>query len=441
MRRFRLEMITSFCLMVLLLLSACMEMPMIRDDRNEGRGGEDDVNDDEGNTSITEGELDISNATGEGIDSVISSINRFGLDVFLTLEQENEGANIFISPYSLYTALSMTYEGARGRTAEEMFEVMHLVENESLRRSSFASIQNGISGEGDHNLSTANSIWPQYNKPFKEDFINIIKRFYLGEVNKVDFYNEYEKARILINEWVENETNGKIKDLIPRGVIDPATVMVLTNAIYFRSEWARTFDENLTKDLDFHPEDGRIVSVPMMISRGEESIYNYTEKDGVQVLELPYSGVDLSMLVLLPKDGDLDSLINGLSWEMIQGMREDLEEMEVEVTFPKFRLSNKYFMRETLIDMGMKTAFDPSADFTGMLPEPIWIDQVIHQGFIEVDEEGTEAAAATAVVMKNYSMEPESEIFRADHPFLFIIQERDTGNILFLGKVSDPTSK
>jgi len=257
----------------------------------------------------------------------------------------------------------------------------------------------------------------------------------------VDFYNEYEKARILINEWVENETNGKIKDLIPRGVIDPATVMVLTNAIYFRSEWARTFDENLTKDLDFHPEDGRIVSVPMMISRGEESIYNYTEKDGVQVLELPYSGVDLSMLVLLPKDGDLDSLINGLSWEMIQGMREDLEEMEVEVTFPKFRLSNKYFMRETLIDMGMKTAFDPSADFTGMLPEPIWIDQVIHQGFIEVDEEGTEAAAATAVVMKNYSMEPESEIFRADHPFLFIIQERDTGNILFLGKVSDPTSK
>ena len=241
--------------------------------------------------------------------------------------------------------------------------------------------------------------------------------------------------------FLNRQTKNKIKDLIPVGAITSMTRLVLTNAIYFKGTWIMEFDKTKTRQENFTTSQGETVKADMMSLTGDDVKFNYAEDGYVQILELPYKGEEVSMLILLPEEGDMGTLEYSLDNEQLQEWKNMLEETEVEVYLPKFEFDTKYFMKEDLSYMGMPTAFSEEADFSGMTGEKdLFISKVIHQAYVKVDEEGTEAAAATAVIMKNESIAaPMKKVFRADRPFIFIIQKKNTGNILFMGRVSDPT--
>lgn len=281
--------------------------------------------------------------------------------------------------------------------------------------------------------------------PKKSDYFNVVEKYYGGKANNLDFKKDPEGSRITINNWVEDQTNDKIRDLIPPGCIDPSTRLVITNAIYFKGEWVRQFNEKETKEEDFRISKNNIVKVPMMRRTDEEAKFNYAENDRLQILEMPYSGEELSMLILLPKNGDLATLENLLTTKNLSKWKKDLKNQRVKIFIPKFKFETKYFMADDLKTMGMPTAFQrSSADFSGMDgTKNLYIGEVIHQAFIEVNEKGTEAAAATAEVLiqaiRPKQKTPEIPVFRADHPFIFLIQEKSSGNILFIGRVVNPT--
>ncbi|MCK5027185.1 MAG: serpin family protein [Candidatus Pacebacteria bacterium] len=377
----------------------------------------------------------------ENIGSVVDANNQFALDLYS--KYKSEESNVFFSPYSISTALAMTYEGAKGQTAEEMRCVFYFPEDDSERRSDYAGLYNELNKKDkEYKLSTANALWAQENYLFLDEYFGVVEEYYGGKVTNLDFMRKAEESRIMINDWVEDKTNDKIKDLIPSGVINSMTKLVLTNAIYFKGQWAKQFNEDNTSGQDFKVTSDKIVEVSMMQSTDDESEFNYTENDELQVLELPYSGDDLSMLIFLPKDDDIKTFENSITVERLIEWKKDLREQRVDVFIPRFKFETKYFMAETLKEMGMPTAFSGSADFSGMTGKrDLFISAVIHQAFVEVNEEGTEAAAATAVVMELTSAAEPAPIptFRADHPFVFIIQEKGTGSILFIGRVSDPS--
>jgi serpin B len=262
----------------------------------------------------------------------------------------------------------------------------------------------------------------------------------MGEARNLNFMTATEQSRQTINNWVEDKTNNKIKDLIPAGALDSTVRFVLTNAVYFKGRWVKQFEEADTTDEDFMINENETVTVPMMSRTDDNAEFNYAETENLQVLELLYQGEDLSMIVLLPKTNNLSSVEDSLTVENLNEWRSQLVEQRVNVFIPKFTFETKYFLSQNLISMGMPTAFTPSADFSGMDGTTnLYIASVIHQAFVEVNEEGTEAAAATAVIGVMGSAPSLTKIFRADHPFIFIIQERSTGNILFLGRVVNPT--
>jgi len=269
-----------------------------------------------------------------------------------------------------------------------------------------------------------------------EEYRDTIERYYGGKITRLDYARDPEGSRQTINSWVEDKTEDKIKDLIPPGILNPDTVLVLTNAIYFKGTWVLQFDPKDTIDEDFTTSAGQIVKVPMMRLTGKDAEFNYAETDEIQILEMPYEGEDLSMLIILPKENNLEDIEESLTTEKLSEWKNMLKKQRVDIYIPKFKLETKYSMEGTLTKMGMPTAFTPAADFSGINGQGgIWIDKVIHQAFVEVNEEGTEAAASTAANM----ITAAQPVFRADHPFIFIIQQKDTGNILFLGRVVDPT--
>jgi serpin B len=378
---------------------------------------------------------DDSMATSEGVASVVYANNQFAFELYLQYNEEED--NIFFSPYSISVALAMTYEGALGQTASEMQSVLHFPEEDITRRAAYAKLYNDYNKEGtEYMLSTANALWTQEDYKFLTEYLDIIEQYYMGEATDLDFAGEPEESRETINNWVEERTNDKIQDLIPPGVIDEYTRLVLTNAIYFKGDWAVQFEKKNTQEADFIVSSEKTVKAQMMGLSGES--FNYTVTDTAQIIELPYKGEDLSMLILLPKENSLDSLEASISAENLNQWRSDLRETEIDVHMPKFKLETKYILSDTLKEMGMPIAFsETEADFSGMNgKEDLFITSVIHQGFIKVNEEGTEAAAATGVVVGTSSISP---IFYADHPFIFLIQDKETGNILFLGRVVDPT--
>ncbi|MBN2015078.1 MAG: serpin family protein [Candidatus Altiarchaeota archaeon] len=381
------------------------------------------------------------NTTSSSASGVVEANNRFAFELYS--EYKSQEGNVFFSPYSISSALAMTYEGARGETAEEIQAVFHFPENDSGRRQGFSAANAEINREGKaYALSTANALWAQRDFVFLPEYFKVVEEYYSGKATNLDFVLETEKSRMTINSWVEEHTNDKIKDLIPSGAITPLTRLVLTNAIYFKGTWVKQFNESLTEERDFRVGGEKTVKVDMMSMFMED--FNYTETADAQILELPYSGGELSMLILLPKDDDITSLEESLSAEKLSAWRKALREEKIdELYLPRFKFETKYFMAETLKAMGMLTAFSYEADFSGMDGKrDLYISSVIHQAFVGVNEEGTEAAAATAVIM-TLSATPEPQeriIFNADHPFIFIIQQKSSGNILFLGRVSDPTA-
>ncbi len=285
----------------------------------------------------------------------------------------------------------------------------------------------------------ANRLWGQKGFPFLAGYLVLTRQQYGAELGVVDFAGQTEAARQEINTWVEKQTADKIKDLLPIGVLDRMTRLVLTNAIYFKGDWASPFKKEQTHDEDFAVSAAQKVKAPLMHQNGS---YPYAEEAGLQALELPYKGNDLSMLVLLPKDvqglGDLEKT---LSADKIAGLRSQLRSRKAEVYLPKFKLEASFSMKNTLEQLGMKVPFTAAADFSGMDGQrDLYISAVIHKAFVDVNEEGTEAAAATGVAVRAMALrvEPPPAIFRADHPFVFAIIDKQDGTILFLGRVTDP---
>jgi serine protease inhibitor len=393
-------------------------------------------------------------STQQGIQEVVNANNKFAFDLYYELEKSEQG-NLFYSPYSISTALAMTYEGAKGQTAEEIKSVFYFPENNLLRPNSAAICNEINKGNEDYELRTGNALWAQYNYQFLEDYTSRVEKYYGGKVANLDFASETEKSRQTINTFIEEQTNDKINDLIPPGVLSPMTRLVLTNAIYFKGTWEWEFDKSDTNDQNFKITPTNVVNTKMMSMVPDEARFNYADLEKLQILELPYKGEKVSMLILLPKQGEGYNFETGevtysdytiedleLSSENLNEYKAQMKETKLDsISLPKFEFDTKYFMEETLKEMGMSTAFSNVADFSGMDgTNKLYIGSVIHQAFIKVDEKGTEAAAATAVVMLERAV-MQSNFFRANHPFIFIIQEKETGNILFIGRVTDPTPK
>ena len=381
---------------------------------------------------------DDTGSTSQGIQEVVNANNKFAFDLYSELNKSEDG-NIFYSPYSISAALAMTYDGAKGQTADEMKSVFHFPESNILRPN-FAAIYNDINKKDKpYKLSTGNALWVQQDYQLLGEYLSTVEKYYGGKAANLDFAKEAEKSRQTINTFIEEQTDNKIKDLIPQGVLDASTRLILTNAIYFKGTWTWEFDKSDTREQDFRITPTNIVKTPMMHMKNDKAKFNYADTGGLQILELPYKGDEISMLILLPTE-NLDAIELSLTAEKLKEYMDQMKETELDGIFlPKFEFDTKYFMKETLSKMGMPTAFG-NADFSGMTgKKDLLIDFVIHQAYVKVDEEGTEAAAATAVGAGITSVGPPRKIFRADHPFIFIIQEKKTGNIVFLGRVIDPT--
>ena len=387
-------------------------------------------------------------------EALVAQNNIFALDLYRKL-RAREG-NLFFSPHSISTALAMTYAGARGKTDTQMATVLHFptVPSETVPvkktfarprfHSAFGKIVKDLNArgkKGGYELTIANALWGQKGYGFLEEFLQLVKAYYDGQLNEVDFVGATEAARKTINAWVERKTNDKIKDLISRGALDEMTRLVLTNAIYFKGNWGRQFKEDRTKDAPFTLLSGDKVDVPMMNQKAE---FGYMETEDFQALDLPYVDDELSMVILLPKESDgLPEFEQGLAIENLSAWLGELREREVIVSVPKFKMTSRFGLASVLKSMGMMDAFSPGiADFSGMNGKKnLFISAIIHQAYVDVNEEGTEAAAATAVTFKVTSIGPaQTPVFRADHPFLFLIRDNLSGSILFIGRVADPSA-
>jgi len=371
----------------------------------------------------------------QGDNIIAEANNQFAFKLYGAYKSKD--GNIFFSPYSIFSALAMTYEGARGKTADEMLSVFGFPKDDSLRRKILLKLNNNINKKGKkYKLSTANALWAQKDYKFLDNYFKLIDQYYGANVTNLDFGAKVEESRETINQWVEKKTDNKIKNLIPQGAIDPLTRLILTNAIYFKGIWADKFDKSATSEKGFRTKPDNIVKVQMM---NQNKRFNYAETDALQILEIPYQDNELSILILLPKKDEIKTLEDSLTFEKLSEYKKILKNEEVDVSIPRFKFETKYEIKDDLARMGMPTAFSlRAADFSGMTgKQDLYIGRVIHQAFVEVNEEGTEAAGATAVLMEANGMEI-SRMFNADHPFIFFIQEKETGVILFMGRVSDP---
>ncbi len=419
---------------VMLMALAALAVPMAA-----GCGG--------GEPAAAEEGAAVAVATRDDVIELADGGSQFAFDLYARLTGDG---NLFFSPYSISTALAMTAAGARGNTELEMANVLRLqmagaggaFSGAARERvaASFASLQEGLTASPatrGYELNIANSLWGQEGYPFRDSYVKLVATYFGGGFNSADFQRNAEAERVRINKWVEGETREKIVDLIPPGGVDPVTTLVLTNAVYFKGQWMSRFDEKVTADAVFHGTHGD-ATVPMMYQKGD---FRYCETEDVQVLEMPYRGDEISMLVVLPRT---DSLVNlrvvesRLSAVALSVWLEQLREKELRVYFPRFEMTwGTEDISGRLAAMGMKDAFSSRADFSGMSDlGDLFIGPVFHKAFVAVNEEGTEAAAATAVVMKRLAIEHET-VFRADRPFLFVIRDNATGCILFMGRVAD----
>ena len=364
----------------------------------------------------------------------------FALDLYSRLSRDN---NLFFSPYSISTALAMTGGGARGNTAGQMSHTLHFPFGLDQLHPAFAELGtrlNAVQNAGQVQLYVANSLWPQKGHPFRPAYLSLVRENYGATITPVDYFRATEAARQTINKWVEAKTRNKIEHLIQPGDLDPATILVLVNAIYFKGSWATRFEVDQTRETDFTLPSGEKTPVAMMHQVGT---FGYRELKGVQVLELPYAGGQMSMLVLLPREKDgLPQIEAGLNAGSLKSWLAGLSTAEVQVYLPRFKLAwGPFDLTDHLKALGIQDAFVPgTADFSGMDgTRNLFIDLVLHQAMVEVNEEGTEAAAATGVTMRLSAAHPH--IFRADHPFLFLIRDNSSGSVLFMGRVVDPAAE
>jgi len=387
--------------------------------------------------SISEGDLE----------ALVEGNTAFGFDLYRLFAEQQADDNLFYSPYSISLALAITYAGARGETEEQMAEALRYILSQERLHPAFNSLDQvlaergegaeGQDGEG-FRLNIANAIWGQRDYVFLEEFLDTLATNYGAGLRVLDFVGAPEESRLTINDWVSEETEGKIQDLIPQGAIDSLTRLILTNAIYFNAAWAHPFPEDATQDGPFIRLDGSQVAVPMM---HQSERFGYADGDGYQALELPYDGGEMSMVVLLPEHGEFEAFEASLDGERVQRIIDDISYRQVAVTMPSFEFDSRFNLDQALPALGMPTAFSDRADFSGMTGDKdLYISEVVHKAFVSVDEEGTEAAAATAVVMKLLAMPEQPIEVSLDHPFIFLIRDIETGTVLFVGRVLDPTA-
>ncbi len=375
-------------------------------------------------------------------DTIVTCNSEFALDLYAKLKRQK--GNLFFSPYSISTALAMVYGGARGETEKQMAEVLHFSLPQEKLHPAFGALERSLNAageQGNYQLSVANALWGQKGYEFLPEFLSLAEKNYSAGLEEVDFKLQTEKTRKIINDWIEKKTQNKIKELIRPGLLDALTRLVLTNAIYFKGLWEHEFDKEATQDASFVTSSFKKVDVPMM---NITENFKYWGDDNLQVLELPYKGKDLSMIVLLPRSVDrLNRLEALLSLEKLNKWLQQLRRRKVIVYLPRFKTTCEFDLAGQLREMGMKDAFSlPGADFSGMTgKKDLFISNILHKAFVEVNEEGTEAAAATAVTMKTVSMPVppvEPVEFRADRPFVFLIMDNQSGSILFIGRVANP---
>jgi serpin B len=379
------------------------------------------------------------------LSALIDGNTAFTLDLYQQLQKE-EG-NIFYSPYSLSVALAMTYAGARGETEQQMAQALSFFLSQDRLHPTFNYLDQELASRGEgaegkdgegFRLNIVNDIWGQKDFTFLPDFLDTLAENYGAGLRILDFIGNPEEARVTINDYISEQTEEKIKDLIPQGIISEMTRLVLTNAIYFNAAWLYPFSEDMTSDGIFYLLDGGEVTVPMMY-QGET--LGYAEGNDYQAVELPYDGEELSMVILLPDSGQFENFEMSLDSEKLKDIISRLRYQHVELTLPKWEFETSFQMKETLQAMGMPIAFTEAADFSGMTGRrDLYIADVVHKAFVSVDEAGTEAAAASAVIMDLTAMPGDSAVVTVDRPFIFLIRDIETGAILFFGRVMNPAA-
>ncbi len=379
-------------------------------------------------------------ATNENpnLQAVVSGNSQFAMELHQKISESAADKNMFFSPFSISTALAMTYAGARGNTAQQMAGTMHFNLPSPALHAAFGDLTAALNSHNKgYRLEVANALWGQQGYAFQPEFLALVQKYYNGGFNTVDFAGATEASRGTINRWVEQNTNDKIKNLIPQGSLTTYTRLVLTNAIYFKGDWATKFKEERTKPAPFHIRADETVEAPMMHQFGN---FRYADIDGLKVLEMPYVGGDLSMVVVLPAT-TLAELEPKLDANSLNGWLAKTNEVELDVFLPKFKFEAEYQLQDVLSGMGMSDAFElPPADFSGISGyKDLYITKVIHKAVIEVNEAGSEAAAATAVIVGTKSVQFRPE-FKADRPFLFFIRHNATGSILFQGRMVNPAA-
>jgi serpin B len=382
---------------------------------------------------------------GADLEALVAGNSAFSLDLYRVLSEKYD--NLFFSPYSISLALAMTYGGARGDTELEIAQTLHFDLPQAQLHSAFNALDLELErraepiqmpdGEQEgFTLNIANSIWGQLDYDFLAEYLDLLALNYGAGMRVVDYVQEAEAARQEINAWVSDETEGRIEDLIPEGALDEATRLVLANAIYFNAAWAVPFEEELTTEAPFNLLAGGQVQVSMM--RQSERM-SYAEGDGYQIVERAYVGGSMAMDIILPDAGKFEAIEAAMDAEWLAGALAGMAGHQVDFSMPRFEFESEVGLSDVLVAMGMPTAFGNGADFSGMDgTRDLFISDVLHKAFVSVDEKGTEAAAATAVLMSLTAVgDPPIEVV-VDRPFIFLIRDLQTGAVLFVGRVMNP---
>ena len=380
---------------------------------------------------------DDSAATADGISQVVSANNQFAIELYQQINKQPKqlDKNVFFSPYSLSTAMAMLYIAAEGETKQQIQKTFHYPPLAILNPNSAALYNQFNKPNPNYELSTVNNLWMRQDLSPSQTYLDTVQRYYGGQVTNLDFKNSPESSRQIINKTIAKHTKQMITELLAKGSIESSTATVLTNAVYFKSEWAKPFGvQGGTRP--FHNLDGTMSSQEMMY---KTAYFDYMENEHIQMVELPYKSNDLSMLIILPKSKEpaaIQKLVADLNSNQVSQWTKQLENQEIFLVMPKFKLQESYSMKPILANMGMPIAFDSRANYSLFNDKlPLKVDSVIHKAVVEVDEKGTVAAAATGIGVQLVMATHKAEI-TADHPFMFMIKDNKTDAILFLGQVN-----
>lgn len=383
-------------------------------------------------------------AAGEG-ETFAKDQASFAIDLYHSVrKQPGVSGNVFLSPHSVSTALAMTYAGARGQTKTEMKAALHFSLADERLHNAFNYLDSQLESRGKgakatdgtpFKLSVANSLWGQKDFAIEAPFLDTLALNYGAGMNRVDFVGETEKARTTINGWVEDKTEDRIKELLKPGIVTADTRLVLVNAIYFNASWANKFEPSETKDAPFTTADGTQVNVPTM---HQNDMMPYVAGDGFQAAAIPYDGNEMELLVIAPTKGTFASFEASLTGESVLGIMAGLQQTQVKLAFPKLKTEGAFELKQPLEALGMKAAFGDAADFTGIAPG-LSISEVVHKTFLALDEKGTEAAAATAVVMRESSAPADPVVMNLDRPFIMAVVDKATKTLAFVGRIDNPS--